>query len=157
MNPSPALLSGPREFVTFTLAGEDYGVDVANVQEIINYRGFTRIPNVAEFIKGVLNLRGTVVPVVDLRVKFRLEAAPYDKYTVILIVEVAGRVMGVVVDRVTDVLVLAPEEVRPAPSFSAATRTRHIRGMAEKDGKFLILLDIDRVLSPEELELVDAA
>ncbi len=144
------------EYVTFTLGDEEYVVQMGNVQEIISYRGFTKLPNVAEFVPGVLNLRGTVVPVIDLRVKFGMPSPDYDKYTVIIIVEVAGGLMGVVVDEVTDVIEMAPSELRPAPKLSGKVSEKFIRGMAEKNGKFLILLDIALVLSTEEFEAVHA-
>lgn len=146
-----------HEYLTFILADEHYAVDIHRVQEIIGYRGFTRIPNVAKFIVGVLNLRGTVVPVVDLRAKFKLEARAYDKSTVIVILEVLGRTMGAIVDQVTDVVVLADEDIKPAPSLSGPIGSKFISGMVSKDDKFLILLDTDKVLSAEELSQVDAS
>ena len=146
-----------NQFVTFMLAGEEYGVDIMRVQEIIGYCRFTKIPNVADFIKGVLNLRGTVVPVVDLRIKFGMDEKEYDKYTVIMIVEVAGRVMGIIVDSVSDVVMLADEDIQPTPKFSTKIKTDFINGMGKQEDKFIILLDIDKVLSDEELEVVDAA
>ncbi len=152
---SPLEQSG--EYVTFTLADEEYVVQMGSVQEIISYRGFTKLPNVSEFVRGVLNLRGTVVPVIDLRVKFGMSSRDYDKYTVIIIVEVAERIMGVVVDEVTDVIELAASEVLPAPTMSTKVNEGFIRGMAEKNGKFLILLDIAMVLSTDELDAMHAA
>jgi purine-binding chemotaxis protein CheW len=145
------------QFVTFTLAEEEYGVDIMKVQEIIGYRGFTKIPNVSQFIKGVLNLRGTVVPVVDLRLKFNMEEKEYDQYTVIMIVEVAGRIMGIIVDAVSDVVSLGDDEIQPTPRFSSAISTEFIKGMGKKEEKFIILLDINKVLSDQELEEVDSA
>ena len=145
-----------NQFVTFTLAEEEYGVDILRVQEIIGYKGFTKIPRVADFIKGVLNLRGTVVPVVDLRRKFAMDEKDYDKFTVIMIVEVAGRVIGIIVDAVSDVVSLDSDDIQPTPRFSEKIRTEFIKGMGRKEDKFIILLDIDKVLSDEELEIVDA-
>ncbi len=145
------------QFVTFTLADEEYGVDIMKVQEIIGYRGFTKIPNVGEYIKGVLNLRGTVVPVVDLRLKFNMDEKDYDQYTVIMIVEVAGRIMGIIVDSVSDVVSLAADEIQPTPNFSSNISTDFIKGMGKKEEKFIILLDINKVLSDEELKEVDSA
>ncbi len=143
------------QYVTFALAGEEYGVDILKVQEIIGYKGFTKIPDVAEYIKGVLNLRGTVVPVVDLRLKFRMEPKEYDKFTVIMIVVVQGRVMGIIVDAVSDVVNLGPKDIQPTPKIAARIKTDFITGMGKKDEKFIILLDIERVLSLEELDELD--
>ncbi|PIE17334.1 MAG: chemotaxis protein CheW [Proteobacteria bacterium] len=140
------------EFVAFMLEGEEYACPITNVQEIIGFREVTKLPNVPPFIIGVLNLRGAVVPVVDLRSKFGLPAKEYDKYTVIVIVEVGDKVMGIVVDSVTDVLRLSDEEIQPAPDFAGAVDSHLITGMADKGGKFIVLLDVQRMLSNEELE-----
>jgi purine-binding chemotaxis protein CheW len=146
-----------EQFVTFLLAGEEYGVDIMKVQEIIGYKGFTKIPNVTEFIKGVLNLRGAVVPVIDLRLKFGMEEREYDKFTVIMIAEVAGKTMGIIVDAVSDVVSLSAEDIQPKPDFSAEIDTSFINGMGKKEDKFIILLDIDKVLSDEEIRDVEEA
>jgi purine-binding chemotaxis protein CheW len=145
------------QYVTFTLADEEYGVDIMRVQEIIGYRGFTKIPNVNPFIKGVLNLRGTVVPVIDLRLKFNLAEKAFDQFTVIMIVEVSGRIMGIIVDSVSDVVTLEKEDIRETPRFSNAINTDFINGMGKKEDKFIILLDIDKVLTDREMEEVDGA
>ncbi len=143
------------QFVTFSLAEEEYGLDVSLVQELIAYRGYTRIPSVPEFIRGVINLRGTIVPVVDLRIKLGMEERPADKFTVIVILEVAGRTMGVIVDGVNEVVELSAENIQPTPAFSNAIRADFINGVAQLGESMLILLDIDKVLSAEELEQVD--
>jgi len=145
------------QFVTFTLGNEEYGVEILKVQEIIGYQGFTKIPNVPPFVKGVLNLRGSVVPVIDLRLKFGMPEKEYDKFTVILILEVAGRIIGTIVDAVSDVVTLTEDEMQPTPDFSSGIRTDFISGMGRKDDKLIILLDIDKVLSDGELELLDVA
>jgi purine-binding chemotaxis protein CheW len=145
------------QYVTFLLADEEYGVDIMKVREIIGYKGFTKIPNVTEFIKGVLNLRGAVVPVIDLRLKFGMEEKEYDKFTVIMIAEVAGKTMGIIVDAVSDVVSLNEEDIQPKPDFSADIDTDFINGMGKKEDKFIILLDIDKVLSESEIEAVEEA
>ena len=155
------------QYVTFRLGEEEYGVSVDHVQEILGYKGFTRIPRTAPFVKGILNLRGTVVPVIDLRTMLGLQQRTYDKYTVIIIVEVSGRIMGMVVDAVSDVPTFSAADVRAAPTLSASIRADYILGMTTRllspddEGQerrgFTILLDIDRILSPEELEAVDEA
>jgi purine-binding chemotaxis protein CheW len=145
-----------EQFVTFALAGEEYGVDILKVQEIIGYKGFTKIPNVNECIQGVLNLRGAVVPVIDLRKKFKLEDKEFDKFTVIMIVEVQGKTMGLIVDAVSDVVSLNAEDVLPSPDFSTSVNTEFLKGMGRKDEKFIILLNIDKVMSADELMEAEA-
>jgi purine-binding chemotaxis protein CheW len=145
-----------REFVTLVLADEEYAVDIYRVQEIIGYSGVTKIPRAPPFILGVMNLRGAVVPVVDLRIKFQVGVPNYDRFTVVVVVEVAGRVMGIVVDGVSDVVSLAEHEIRETPTFAAKIDTSYIAGLAQKEDKFIILLDIDRVLSENELAQVDS-
>jgi purine-binding chemotaxis protein CheW len=145
-----------QQFVSFALAGEKYGIEITKVQEIMGYRGFTKIPNASKYICGVLNLRGAVVPAIDLRAKFNLETKEYDSNTVILIAEVAQRVIGIVVDAVSDVISLKADEVLPKPSFSGGTETDFIMGMGKQDEKFIILLDIEKVLTVENLEEINA-
>lgn len=148
--------NGPQ-YVTFRLGEEEYGIEIMRVQEIIGYRGFTQLPNVAQYIKGILNLRGAMVPVIDLRVKLTMEPRPYDKFTVIIIIEVRGRVMGLIVDAVSDVVGLHDDAIEPMPSFSSTAQADFILSMAEKGDKLIVLLDIDRILSDKELAQVDAS
>lgn len=145
-----------NQYVTFMLDNEEYGVEILKVQEIIGYIGFTKLPNMPTFIKGVLNLRGTVVPVIDLRRKFHMENKDYDKFTVIMILEVAGRIMGIIVDSVSDVINLDEDDIQPTPSFSTKIRTDFIKSLGKKNEKFIIMLDMDRVLSEKELEATDS-
>jgi purine-binding chemotaxis protein CheW len=145
------------QYVTFTLEGEEYGVEVLKVQEIIGYQGFTRVPSVPSFVKGVINLRGLVVPVVDLRLKFSMDEKTYDKFTVILIMEVNGRTIGAIVDTVSDVLTLNDEEVQETPDFSSGISVDFISGMGRHGDKFIIMLDIEKVLDVGDLALLDAA
>jgi purine-binding chemotaxis protein CheW len=144
-----------NQFVTFQLGAETYGISILKLNEIIAYQSCTTIPNVPGFIKGVLNLRGIVVPVIDLRERFGMELKDYDQFTVILILDVSGRIMGLVVDMVSDVLTLNRDDVKPRPHFSTGISTEFISGMGIKDKKFIILLDVDKLLSDDELNMVD--
>jgi len=142
------------EFLAFTLGGEEYAMEILKVQEIRQYDAVTRIANTPPFIKGVINLRGIVVPIVDLRIKFAVGAAQYDEFTVVIIINVAGRVVGIVVDSVSDVIALTPEQIKPAPEFGGGFDTRYLTGLATLDQRMLILVDIGRLLTSEELALV---
>jgi purine-binding chemotaxis protein CheW len=159
-----------QEFLTFKLGAEEYGIDILKVQEIRGYDTVTRIANAPAFIKGVINLRGVIVPIVDLRLKFALGEARYDSFTVVIILNVAGRVVGAVVDSVSDVLELAAEQVRPAPEFSSMLDASYITGIgsvkaggekgADTDGqadRMLILVDIEKLMTSPDMALVNAA
>jgi len=145
------------EYLTFTLGKEEYGVEILKVQEIRGYEQPTKIANAPAFIKGVVNLRGTIVPIVDMRIKFNLGEAKYDQFTVVIILNVAGRVVGMVVDGVSDVITLAPEQVRPAPDFSSSFDTQYITGLGTVNDRMLILVDIEKLMSGADMALVDAA
>ena len=146
------------EFLTFRLGAESYGIEILKVQEIRGYENPTAIANAPDFIKGVINLRGVIVPVLDLRIKFRLSEATYDEFTVAIILNVAGRVVGVVVDSVSDVLTLAADSIRPAPEFaSAAFDTKYITGLGTVDDRMLIMLDIEKLMTGADMALVDSA
>ena len=142
------------EYLTFTLGDEHYGVDILKVQEIRGYDAVTRLPDAPEYIKGVINLRGTIVPVIDLRLKLRLAEARYDSFTVMIVLNVENRVVGIVVDSVSDVVPLLAEQVRATPEFGAAVDTRFIAGIGTLDERMLILLDIETLL--DSADLVDA-
>ncbi|UNK57375.1 chemotaxis protein CheW [Pseudoxanthomonas daejeonensis] len=141
----------PGEFLTFTLGEEHYGVDILKVQEIRGYDAVTRVPDAPEYIKGVINLRGTIVPVIDLRLKLRLREARYDSLTVMIVLNVKDRVVGIVVDGVSDVVPLLQEQIRPKPEFGAAVDTRFISGIGTLDERMLILLDIEMLLDSTDL------
>ena len=143
------------QYVTFTLGGEVYGIPILKLNEIIAYQPLTVIPNVPAFIKGVLNLRGTVVPVIDLRGRFHMEAKVYDQYTVIMILDVFGRILGLIVDSVSDVVTFNKDDLRPRPNFSTKISIQFIQGMGVKDNRFVILLGVDKLLSDEEMNAVD--
>jgi purine-binding chemotaxis protein CheW len=140
-----------NQFLTFSLGAEEYGIDILKVQEIKGNSAITHIPNAPKHVKGVMNLRGTVVPVVDLRAKFGMEAVEYGKFTVIIVVMVGQKVSGLVVDAVSDVLNIAPADIRPAPDFGASCDTRFISGVASIGEKLAVLLEIDKLLNEEEV------
>lgn len=146
-----------REYLTFSLGQEEYGIDILKVQEIRGYDTVTRIANAPDFIKGVINLRGIIVPIVDMRIKFHLEHADYNAMTVVIILNVAGRVIGMVVDGVSDVITLKPEQIKPAPEFGGAIDTRYVTGMGTVDERMLILVDIEKLLSSDDMALIEAA
>ncbi|APV51378.1 chemotaxis protein CheW [Betaproteobacteria bacterium GR16-43] len=146
-----------NEFLTFTLGEEEYGIDILRVKEIRGYDAVTRIANSPAFIKGVINLRGTIVPIVDLRIKFNLGNVTYDQLTVVIILNVANRVMGVVVDSVSDVLTLTAAQMKPAPEFGGAMDTQYITGLGSVDDRMLILVDIEKLMTGAEMALVETA
>ncbi len=142
----------------FKLAEEEYGLDILKVKEIIGMMDITTVPRTPEFVKGVINLRGKVIPVIDLRLKFGMPPKEYDERTCIIVVEVTHQggavMMGIVVDSVSEVQNVTGADVEPAPSFGTAVDTDYIKGMAKIDGRVNILLDIDRILSAEEIASV---
>ena len=153
----PALASTGGEYLTMKLGNEEYGIDILKVQEIRGYDAVTQIANTPAYIKGVINLRGIIVPIVDLRIKFNVGAADYTQFTVVIILNVAGRVVGMVVDSVSDVITLAAEQVRPAPAFGACLDTQYITGLGTIDERMLILMDIERLMSSSDMALFDTA
>ena len=144
-----------REFLAFTLGAEEYGIDILRVQEIRGYEPPTRIANVQDFIKGVINLRGLIVPVIDMRIKFNLGRADYNELTVVIILNINGRIVGIVVDSVSDVTTLMPDQIKPAPSVSSALDTDYLIGLGTLDERMLILVDIDRLMNSSEMGLLD--
>src|SRR5512135_279664 len=132
-----------RELLTFTLGSEEYGIDILKVQEIRGYDAVTTIANAPEFIKGVINLRGIIVPIVDMRIKFHLGKVEYDQFTVVIILNVANRVVGMVVDGVSDVITLSPDQIKAAPEFGSAIDTQYVMGIGTVDERMLILVDIE--------------
>lgn len=145
--------------LTFGLADEEYGIDILRVQEIRVWSKVTRIPNSPPYVLGVMNLRGTIVPIIDLRLRFRLDRAEYTPQTVIVVVTVQSehneRTIGVVVDRVSDVLDLKPGDIQPAPDFGTIVTTEYIQGLASVEERTVMLLSVDRLLNPEELSQLD--
>ncbi len=144
-----------NEFLTFRLGGEEYGMEILKVQEIRGYDSITQIANAPEFIKGVVNLRGIIVPIIDMRIKFRLGKANYDQFTVVIILNVAGRVMGIVVDGVSDVISLEADQMRPTPGFGSVIDTEYIMGLGTVDERMLILIDIEKLMGSDDMGLID--
>ena len=144
-----------REFLRFRLRSEEYGIDILKVQEIRSYEAPTRIANSPAFLKGVVNLRGVIVPILDLRVKLGCDSAEFGGTTVVIVLNMAGRVVGAVVDAVSDVLQLSTEQVKAAPLMHAAVDTRYIRGIANVAERMLILVDIESILTGDEMSLLE--
>jgi purine-binding chemotaxis protein CheW len=151
--------ANPREVLSFRLGSEEYGIDILRVQEIRGYEAPTRIANAPNFIKGVVNLRGVIVPVVDMRLRFGLADVQYNDFTVVIVLNVANRTIGMVVDSVSDVLELPQGEVKPAPEFNGAVEASFITGIATlKQGeaeRMLILMDIEAVMRSPEMGLAE--
>ena len=144
-----------RELLTFTLGSEEYGIDILKVQEIRGYEAVTTIANAPEFIKGVINLRGIIVPVVDMRIKFKLGSVTYNETTVVIILNVANRVVGMVVDGVSDVTTLKADEIKPPPEFGSGLDTDICKGLGTVDERMIILVDIEKLMSSRDMELID--
>ncbi len=148
---------GAAQYLTFTLGSEEYAVDILKVQEIRGYDAVTAIANAPAFIKGVINLRGVIVPIVDMRIKFNVSEVNYNQFTVVIILNVINRVVGIVVDGVSDVITLPGEQMKPAPEFGAALDTRYIKGLGTIDQRMIILVDIEKLMSSRDMELMDEA
>lgn len=142
-----------REMLTFRLGDEEYGIDILRVQEIRGYEAPTRIANAPAHVKGVINLRGVIVPIVDLRLKFGLAEAGYDRFTVVIILNVGQRVVGAVVDSVSDVIEIAPDQVRAAPELEAGVDASHITGIGTLGERMLVLIDIERLMLSTQMKL----
>jgi len=153
---SPAR-AGAREFLAFKLGAEEYGIDILKVQEIRSYEEPTHIANAPGFIKGVVNLRGIIVPIVDLRIKFNLSSVEYDEFTVVIILNVSSRVLGIVVDGVSDVITLTNEQLRPVPEFNSAIASDHLLAIGAVDERMLILVDIEKLMTSHDMGLVEQA
>lgn len=146
-----------HEFLAFTLGNEEYGIDILKVQEIRGYEAVTRIANAPEFLKGVINLRGIIVPIVDMRIKFNLGEPTYDQLTVVIILNIGTRVVGMVVDSVSDVMTLLPAQVRPAPEMNTTFNSDFLIGLGTLEERMLILVDIEKLMSSPEMGLMDHA
>ncbi len=145
-----AYASHTNQFLTFALGQEEYGVEILKIQEIKGFSAITPLPNAPAYVKGVLNLRGTIVPIVDLRQKFGLPEVAYTKFTVIVVVQVRGQIMGFIVDAVSDVLTVAGTDIQPTPNLHGQVDTAFLTGLAKAGDKLVILLDIDKVLAAGE-------
>lgn len=144
-----------NEFLTFALGTEAYGIEILKVQEIRGYDAVTKIPNSPAFLKGVINLRGTIVPIIDLRIKLNFPDVEYTKFTVVIVLNLTNRVVGIVVDSVSDAITLLPEQIKPAPDFASSFDTAYILGLATAEERTLILMDIERMLGSEDMGIVE--
>ncbi len=142
-----------QEFLTFTLGEENYALDILTVKEIRGYESVTKIANAPPFIKGVINLRGDIVPIVDLRIKFNVGQATYDEFTIVIVLHIQNRIVGIVVDGVSDVVSLSKEQLRPPPDFGVAFDSRYLLGLATVNEQMIILVDINELISSEEMGL----
>lgn len=151
------LEGGGSEFLAFRLGKEEYGINILKVQELRGYETPTRIANAPDFVKGVINLRGAIVPVVDMRIKFRLGEATYNLLTVVVILNIGGRIAGMVVDSVSDVIALTAEQIKPAPDMGTAFNSEYMMGLGTLEERLLILIDIDKLMTSPEMGLVDSS
>ena len=151
------IVSNATEVLSFRLGGEEYAISILKVQEIRGYDAVTRIANAPEYLKGVVNLRGIIVPVVDMRIKFNVGNATYDAFTVTIVLNINGHTIGMVVDSVSDVVTLTPDQIKPAPDMGASVSTEYLQGLGTVGERMLILLDIDKLLGSEEMGLLAAA
>jgi purine-binding chemotaxis protein CheW len=145
-----------QQFLTFKLAGEEYGVGILSVQEIRGWTAVTAIPQSPAWLLGVINLRGTVVPVIDLRLKFNYARADYNEFTVVIILNLKSRVVGIVVDGVSDVITLAREQIKPAPSLGGNADTSHIIGFGTLDERMRILMDVEKLMASTDMSSLKA-
>jgi purine-binding chemotaxis protein CheW len=153
-----ALNRDGNQYLSFILAGEEYGIDILRVQEIKGWNNVTPIPNTPKYIKGVINLRGTIVPIIDLRERFNLETIPYGATTVVIVLRVesekGSRIMGIVVDAVSEVYNIAANDLKAAPDFGQAISTDFVKGLATVDERMVIVLDIDHLLNSSVMESI---
>ena len=149
--------AGAREYLTFRLDQEEYGIDILKVQEIRGYEPPTRVADAPNFIKGVVNLRGTIVPIVDMRLKFNCANADYNTFTVVIVLNLRNRIVGIVVDSVSDVMELPPENLKPAPDLDSGIDSGAVLGLGSLGDRLLILLDIERLMSASDMGLVSAS
>ncbi len=147
---------GSNEFLAFKLGKEEYGIDILKVQEIRGYDTVTRIANAAEHVKGVVNLRGIIVPIIDMRIKFNLGEPSYDQFTVVIILNIGSKVVGMVVDSVSDVITLTLEQIKPAPEMGTALNADYLTGLGTIEERMLILVDIDNLMSSDDMGMAEA-
>jgi len=148
-------MSDTIQYITFFLDQEEYALELLKIKEIIAFRHLTRVPRMGGFIKGILNLRGVILPVFDPREKFGLPSRAYDSHTVIFIMELAGRLVGLIVDMASDVIDLAPEAIQPTPAFSTPIQSDYIQGIGSIEDHLVILLNADRLLDEQEIAALD--
>lgn len=155
MQTSSAARDGTREVLVFVLGREEYGVDILKVQEIRSFEKVTPIPSAPAYLKGVMNLRGTIAPVLDMRIKFGMADPRYDSFTVVIVLRIGSRVIGIVVDSVSDVVQLAAGDVKAAPQLGAVVDSSFLAGLATLDERMILLIDIEKFLSSSEMNLLD--
>ena len=148
--------STTHEYLTFILGDEHYGLDIMKVREIRGYEPVTKIANAPPFIKGVLNLRGDIVPIVDLRLKFAVGEASYNEFTIVIMLHINDRIVGIVVDAVSDVINMKASEIKPPPEFGVAFDSQYLYGLAPVNEQMIILLNIEKLISSQELGLFDS-
>ena len=146
-----------REFLTFVLGDETYALDIMTVKEIRGYETTTKIANAPDFIKGVINLRGDIVPIIDLRLKFGIGEATYNEWTIVIMLNIHDRIVGIVVDGVSDVMNLEDEEIKPAPDFGVAFDSQYLHGLAALEDNMVIIVDIEALISSDELGVFESA
>ena len=156
-NIDDATTSGAREYLTFRLDQEEYGIDILKVQEIRGYEPPTRVADAPSFIKGVVNLRGTIVPIVDMRIKFNCAQAEYNSFTVVIVLNLRNRIVGIVVVSVSDVMELPADNIKPAPDLDSGIDSAAVLGLGALGDRMLILLDIERLMSASDMGLVGGA
>ena len=149
-------MSEIQQHVIFLLNGQRYGIEILKIKEVVSYRNITPLPNMRGIVKGIINLRGIVLPVFDLREKFNLPETTYTSFHIIIVMEISGRAMGVIVDEILDVVELYSREVQAPSNLPPDIQPEYIKGIGKKGYELIVLLDIDRLLSPEELEILDA-
>ncbi len=145
-----------QDFLTFTLGDESYAIDILAVKEIRGYEAVTKIANAPNFIKGVINLRGDIVPIVDMRIKFNVGTVSYDEFTIVILLNIHNRILGIVVDSVSDVVSLEKEQLKPPPEFGVAFNSRYLLGLAPVGEQMIIVVDIEELVSSDEMGLFEA-
>lgn len=151
---TPAHENPISEWLTFKLGNEEYGIDILSVQEIRSYEKVTRIANAPPMVKGIINLRGVIVPIVDMRIRFNLEATSYNSFTVVIVLNIGQQVVGMVIDGVSDVITLSPAQMRPAPALSGGLGTDHLLAIGSTEERTLLLLDIQKLMRSAEMGLL---
>ncbi len=157
LNSQISFATDGRQYLTFALGAEEYGVEILKVQEIKGYSAITPIPNTPSYVKGVMNLRGSIIPIVDLRAKLSMAEAAYNQFTVIIVVRVGAKTVGVVVDAVSDVLNIPLKDIQPTPDFGSQVDARFISGLAKASERLVVLLDIEKVLVGDGTVLASVA
>lgn len=154
MNLLHSSASGGNQYVTFNIADEEYGVEIKSVQEIVGHRALTYLPNSPKYVKGILNLRGNVIPIMDPRIKFNMADGKYDKSAVIIIVKANGKNVGIIVDQIKDVLTIESQNIEDTPEMSLNLDTQFITGIGKVGEKFVIILNVDKIFSKDDFSRV---